>query len=63
MIKIKQINSLSFIFLFSQLQSITLEYYFARFPPVLKQNARIIAVKIIVNKSIMAVLRLNLEIP
>ena len=99
MIKIKQINSLSFIFLFNQLQSIMLECCFARFlpeqrhlssfgrytgclpltyningidtlyiaensssafVPELKQNARIIAVKLL---SIMAPLRLNLEIP
>ena len=52
MVKIKQFNSLSFIFLCC----------FARFLPILKQNARIIAVKNIVNKST-AVLRLNLEIP
>ena len=63
MVKTKQFNSLSFIFLFNQLQSITLECFFARFLPVLKQNACIIAVKIIVNKSITAVLHLNLEIP
>ena len=63
MVKIKQFNSLSFIFLFNQLQSTTLECCFAQFLPVLKQNARIIAVKIIINKSITAVLRLKLEIP
>ena len=62
MVKITQFNSLSFIFLFNQLQSTTLECCFARFLPVLKQNARIIDVKIIV-KSQTAVLCLNLEIP
>ena len=45
--KTKQFNSLSFIFLFNQLQSATLvECCFARFLPVLNQNARIIAVKL-----------------
>ena len=62
MIKIKQFKSLSIIFLFNQLQSITLECCIARFLPVLKQNARIIAVKIIINQSITAVLRLNLRL-
>ena len=51
MVKAKQFNSLSFIFLFNQLQSTTLECCFARFLPVLKQNPRIIGVKIIINKS------------
>ena len=44
--KTKQFNSLSFTFLFNQLQSTTLECCFARFLPVLKQNASIIAVKL-----------------
>ena len=54
MVKIKQFNSLSVIFLFNLLQShesTTLECYFAGFLPVLKRNASITAVKIIVNKS------------
>ena len=51
MVKTKQFNSLSFIFLFNQLQSTTLECCFASFLPVLKQNAHIVAVEIIVNKS------------
>ena len=53
MVKMKPINtcSLSFIFLFNKLQSTTLECRFARFLPVLKQNAPIIAVKMVVNKS------------
>ena len=62
MVKINKFNSLSFIFLFKQLQSTTLECCFARFFPVLKQNACIVAVKIIINKST-AVLRFDLEIP
>ena len=62
MVKIKQFNSLSFIFLFNQLQSTTLECCFARFLAVLKENACIIDIKIIVT-SLTAVLRLNLEIP
>ena len=49
MVKIKQ-YSLSFIFLFNQLQSTTQVCCFARFLPVLEQNARIIAFKVIVNK-------------
>ena len=44
--KTKQFNSLSFTFLFNQLQSTMLESCFARFLPVLKQNACIIAVKL-----------------
>ena len=48
MVKTKQINSLSFIFLFNQLQSTTLECCFAGFLPILKHNAHIIDVKIIV---------------
>ena len=44
--KTKQFNSLSFTFLFNQLQSTTLECCFAQFLPVLKQNAHIIAVKL-----------------
>ena len=60
MVKIKQFNSLSVIFLFNLLQSTMLECYFAGFLPVLKRNASIIiAVKIIV----MAILHLNLKIP
>ena len=62
MVKIKQFNSLSFIFLFNQLQSTMLECCFAQFRVVLKQNACIIDVKIIIT-SLTAVLRLNLEIP
>ena len=50
-VKITQLNSLSFISLSNKLQSTTPECYFAPFLPVLKPNARIIAVKIIVNKS------------
>ena len=45
--KTKQFNSLSVTFLFNQLQSTTLECCFARFLPVSKQNARIIAVKLL----------------
>ena len=62
MVKINKFNSLCFIFLFNQLQLTTLECCFTRFLPVLKQNACIIEVKIIVNKS-MAISGLNLEIP
>ena len=62
MVKIKQFNSLSFIFLFNQLQSTTLECGFAQLLAVLKQNERIIDVKIIVT-ILTAVLHLNLEIP
>ena len=53
MVKIKQLisNSLSLIFLFNKLQSTTPECCFAPFLSVLKQKARIIAVKMIVNKS------------
>ena len=46
MVKIKQLNSLSFIFL-----PATPECCITRFLPVMKQYARIIAVKIIINKS------------
>ena len=52
MVKIIQYNSLSFIFLFNQLQSTTVECCFVRFLLVLKQNAHIIAIYLItVNKS------------
>ena len=48
MVKIKQFN---LSYLFNQLQYTMLECCFAQFLSKLKQNACIIAVKIIVNKS------------
>ena len=50
MVKIKQFKGLSFIYLFNKLQSTMPECCFAEFLPVLKQNPRIIAFKIIINK-------------